>query len=62
MPMSINNPSKAVADILRRAATDPAFRAQLLAAPAAALAGYNLTAEERALLSDAQAVKAALGL
>lgn len=61
MPMSINSPSKAIADILSRAATDPSFRAQLLASPNAALAGYNLTAEERALLADPHAVRAALG-
>lgn len=61
MPMSINSPSKAVADILQRARTDAAFRAQLLASPTAALSGYNLTGEERALLSDAQAVRSVLG-
>lgn len=61
MPMSINSPSKLVADILQRARTDAAFRTQLLANPAAALAGYNLTADERALLADTQTVRAALG-
>ncbi len=61
MPMSINSPSKAVADILKRASTDAAFRSQLLATPGAALASYSLTDEERALLSNAQAVRAALG-
>lgn len=61
MPMSINSPSKAVADILQRARTDAAFRAQLLASPMAALSGYNLTSEERALLADTQAVRSALG-
>jgi hypothetical protein len=59
--MSINSPSKAVADILQRARTDAAFRAQLLASPTAALSGYTLTSEERALLSDAQAVRSVLG-
>ena len=60
MPMSINSPTKPVADILKRATTDLAFRTQLLASPTAALSGYNLTSEERALLSDPQAVRAAL--
>lgn len=61
MPMSINSPSKAVADILQRARTDAAFRSQLLSAPGAALANYSLTDEERALLSNPQAVRAAIG-
>lgn len=61
MPMSINRSSPAVNDVLRRATSDSAFRNQLLSNPSAALAGYNLTAEERASLSDSQAVKAALG-
>lgn len=56
MPMSINRKSKTVADILDRAATDPAFRTLLLTNPAAALAGYSLTAEERAALSDRETV------
>jgi hypothetical protein len=59
--MSINRKSKTVADILDRAATDSAFRTMLLMNPAAALAGYTLTDEERAALSDPGAVKAALG-
>lgn len=61
MPMSINRKSKVVDAILTRAASDAAFRNQLLANPAAALAGYSLTDEERAALSDPEAVKAALG-
>lgn len=61
MPMSINSPSRAVAEILQRARTDAAFRTQLLASPTAALSGYNLTSEERALLSDTQAVRSVLG-
>ncbi|NUQ38674.1 MAG: hypothetical protein HUU23_12950 [Caldilineales bacterium] len=52
MPMSINRKSKVVAEILERAATDAAFRTLLLTNPAAALAGYSLTDEERAALSD----------
>lgn len=56
MPMSINRKSKVVADILERAATDAAFRTLLLTNPAAALAGYNLTGEERAALSDRETV------
>lgn len=60
MPMSINSPSKNVAAVLNRAATDSAFRSKLLASPSAALSGFTLTAEERAVLSDPQAVKAAL--
>ncbi|MBX7236997.1 MAG: Os1348 family NHLP clan protein [Caldilineales bacterium] len=56
MPMSINRKSKTVADILGRAATDPAFRTLLLTNPAAALAGYSLTDEERAALSDRETV------
>ena len=60
MRMSINSPSKTVADILHRASTDQAFRTQLLASPTAALSGYTLTSEERSLLSDPQAVRAAL--
>jgi len=54
--MSINRKSKTVADILGRAATDPAFRTLLLTNPAAALAGYSLTDEERAALSDRETV------
>ncbi|HXF82146.1 MAG TPA: Os1348 family NHLP clan protein [bacterium] len=34
-------------EILARAMEDGAFRSRLLAAPAEALAGYELTAEER---------------
>ena len=35
--------------IVERAMSDPIFRAQLARDPAAALAGYDLTAEERAM-------------
>jgi hypothetical protein len=44
----------AMAKVIERASTDAAFRAQLKANPESALAGYNLTADERAavLTSD----------
>jgi hypothetical protein len=58
--MSINRSSKNVNDVLTRAASDASFRALLLASPSAALANYSLTSEERAALSDPQAVRAAL--
>lgn len=57
MPMSINQPSRAVSDILNRAATDSAFRNLLYTDPGAALTGYNLTDTERAELSDPEAVR-----
>lgn len=56
MSMSINRKSKTVADILERAATDAAFRTLLLTNPAAAMAGYSLSDEERAALSDRETV------
>jgi hypothetical protein len=40
--------SDALNAVLERAMSDAAFRAQLAADPAAALVGYDLTAEERA--------------
>jgi hypothetical protein len=40
----------AIAQVLERASTDAAFRAQLAKKDANALAGYDLTAEERAAL------------
>ena len=44
----------AMSKVIERASTDAAFRAQLKANPERALAGYNLTADERAavLTSD----------
>ena len=44
----------AMAKVIERASTDAAFRAQLKANPEGALAGYDLTADERAavLTSD----------
>ncbi len=52
MPMSINSPTRAVSEIIQRAVSDAAFRNLLYTDPGAALAGYNLTADERAALSD----------
>ncbi len=52
MPMSINRSNPTIAEILSRAVSDPTFRDQLLNDPAVALAAYNLSAEERAALSD----------
>lgn len=60
MPMSINSPGKNVSAVLNRAATDAAFRSRLLTTPSAALAGFTLTPEEHAQLSDSQTVRAAL--
>jgi len=44
----------AMAKVIERASTDAGFRAQLKANPESALAGYDLTADERAavLTSD----------
>ena len=44
-----------MAKVIERASTDTGFRAQLQANPESALAGYDLTADERAavLTSDA---------
>ncbi len=42
--------SQILAQIIERASTDAAFRAQLQSNPEAALAGYPLTAEEKATL------------
>ncbi|HZU07007.1 MAG TPA: Os1348 family NHLP clan protein [Chloroflexota bacterium] len=41
---------EALAQVIERASTDAAFRAQLQSDPDRALAGYELTAEERAAL------------
>ena len=57
MPMSINRSSPTVVDVLSRAARDPAFRDLLLSDPASALAGYNLSGDERAALSDRATVQ-----
>jgi hypothetical protein len=40
----------ALVQVVERASTDVAFRAQLASNPESALAGYELTAEERAVL------------
>ena len=50
----------ALVQVAERASTDAAFRAQLASNPESALAGYNLTAEERAALrsSDPTALRA----
>jgi hypothetical protein len=42
--------SEMLAQVIERASTDAAFRAQLKSNPEAALAGYTLTAEEKAAL------------
>jgi len=60
MPMSINRKDKTVAEILARAASDPAFRNLLYTDPGAALAGYNLSSVDRAALSDRETVQALL--
>ena len=60
MPMSINRSSKNVTEVLTRAASAASFRTLLLSNPSAALANSSLTNEERAALSDPQAVRAAL--
>jgi hypothetical protein len=41
---------EALGRIIERASTDAAFRAQLSSTPEVALAGYELTADERAAL------------
>jgi hypothetical protein len=42
--------SKALTEVIERASIDAGFRAQLQSDPDAALAGYELTAEEHAAL------------
>jgi hypothetical protein len=42
--------SETLRKVVERASTDAAFRAQLASNPEAALAGYGLTAEEKAAL------------
>jgi hypothetical protein len=39
---------EALTQVVERASRDPAFRSQLQSSPDSALAGYDLTAEERA--------------
>jgi hypothetical protein len=54
---------EAVARVIERASTDAAFRAQLGSNPESALAGYDLTPEERAaVLSGDSAALHALGV
>ena len=43
--------------VIERASTDAAFRSQLQSNPDAALAGYELTAEEKAALKSGDASK-----
>ena len=43
---------ESLAKVLERASTDAAFRAQLQSNPDGVLAGYDLTAEERAALTS----------
>jgi len=45
----------AMAKVVERASTDAAFRAQLEANPESALAGYDLTADERAAVLRGEA-------
>jgi hypothetical protein len=47
--------SDILAQVIERASTDAAFRAHLQRDPEAALAGYALTAEEKAALLSADA-------
>lgn len=56
MPMSINRNSPPVSEVLTRAASDVGFRELLLRNPAAALAGYDLSDDDRAALSDWQTI------
>ncbi len=50
-------------EVVERASRDPAFRARLQSDPASALAGYALTAEERAaLVSSDSGVVQSLGV
>ena len=52
-----------LAEVVGRASSDPAFRSQLQSDPASALAGYDLTGEERtALLNHDTAKLQALGV
>ena len=46
---------EALVRVVERASMDEAFRAQLQRDPASALAGYDLSAEERAALSSGDA-------
>jgi hypothetical protein len=45
----------AMAKVIERASADAAFRAQLKANPGSALAGYDLTADERAAVLRGEA-------
>ena len=46
-----------LAQVIERASTDAAFRSQLQSNPEAALAGYDLSAEEKAALKSGDASK-----
>ena len=55
--------SETLSKVIERASTDADFRAQLRSNPEAALAGYDLTAEEKAaLLSGDSGKLGALGV
>lgn len=49
--------SNTLAQLIDRASTDAAFRAQLESAPETALAAYDLTAEEKAALMSGDTSK-----
>ena len=49
--------SEMLTKVIERASTDAAFRAQLKSNPEAALAGYGLTAEEKAALMSGDTSK-----
>lgn len=46
---------ESLATIVERASSDAAFRAQLASSPSSALAGYDLTTDERAALFSGDA-------
>jgi len=46
-----------LAELVERASTDAAFRSQLTSDPTSALAGYDLTGEERAALLNRDVAK-----
>ena len=55
--------SNTLQQVIERASTDAAFRGQLKTDPESALAGYALTADERAgLLHEGAAGRAGIGL
>ena len=50
----------AMAKVIERASTDAGFRAQLKTNPESALAGYNLTADERACLPQVVSINSGI--